>query len=457
MKPIFPELPSKLGLYTVTERLSARQFTELYDAYQSYVDRRVVLEALRPGCDEAMVNYFLATTQARAAVNLPGVSPVLESARSGSIIYLVQEKPVGEPLMRLLLEQRFSAKDGLRLVEALAELYEAGKKQNVAIDPVTADAIYVDGGQINFLSTISPDSPTPALLTAQMCALADLLEQAIPSALMKNSSLPTVINWLRHGYNGRVLEWNSLRSALRALRARRHSSDKVSRDDVGHPSLRMMLRRWMRELRKSFWLTATCVLLVSLVGGIGSQLIPEDAFVSLDPAVTGNRVYAMDGQQVYAVHQLPVSIAEYSIFIEAWGKMSPEEREHLADGLFENPANYSLRDPLNWEEQLRAAEEGKKLTPNSPVLGVGYREAMLYARYADEVLATADQVFTAREHTPGAKEVEEWTASFSSPQMPYDGCIIVWPAQGKIPIYASDDQEQVPQRGFRTASLVNAQ
>ena len=90
MKPIFPQLPSKLGLYTVTERLGSRQYSELYNAYQSYVDRGVILEALRPGCDEARANYFLAAAQARAAVNLPGVSPVLESAQSGSIIYLLQ-------------------------------------------------------------------------------------------------------------------------------------------------------------------------------------------------------------------------------------------------------------------------------------------------------------------------------------------------------------------------------
>ena len=455
MKPIFPQLPSKLGLYTVTERLSSRQYSELYNAYQSYVDRGVILEALRPGCDEARANYFLAAAQARAAVNLPGVSPVLESAQSGSIIYLIQEQPAGEPFTRLVRERRFSVKTAFRLVEAVAELYEAGRKQNVVVAPVTADAIYIEEKRINFLSSVSPDLPSFALQTAQMSALADLLEQAIPRALLKNSSLPTVINWLRNGYNGRPLEWSSLKSALRALRARRHSPDESS-DGSGHASLRMRLRRWLREFRASARLTLSCVLLVLVVGGVGSQLIPEDIFTSSDPAVVGDRVY-VEGEQVYAVKRSPVSIAEYSRFMKKWEKMSPEEREQLASGLTEDPEEFSPREPLNWEEQLSFAEEGEKLTPDSPVLGVGYCEATLYARYVGEMLATADQVLTAREHAAGVKEVEEWTSSFSPSQMPYDGCIVICPAQGKTLIYATDDQEQVPQRGFRTVSLIDAQ
>ena len=107
-------------------------------------------------------------------------------------------------------------KTAFRLVEAVAELYETGRKQNVVVAPVTADAIYIEEKRINFLSTVSPDLPSFALQTAQMSALADLLEQAIPRALLKNSSLPTVINWLRNGYNGRPLEWSSLKSACPA-------------------------------------------------------------------------------------------------------------------------------------------------------------------------------------------------------------------------------------------------
>ena len=453
MKPIFPELPSKLGLYTVTERLSERRFSELYNAYQSYVERGVILEALRPGCDEAVVNYFLAAAQARAAVSLPGVSPVLESARSGPIIYLIQEQPAGEPLTRLMREQRFSVKDALRLVEAIAELYEAGRGQNVVVAPVTADAIYVDEKKINFLSTVSPDMPSFALRTAQMSALADLLERAIPRALLKNSSLPAVINWLRNGYNGHSLEWSSLKTALRALRARRRSSSDVS----GHASLRMRLRRWMRELRALAGLGLLCVLLILVVGGVGSQLIPEDAFTSSDPAVAGDRVYERDGQKIYAVNESPVSISEYSRFMKKWEKMDPEEREQLARGLVEDPAEFSPREPLNWEEQMNLAEEGEEMTPDSPVLGVGYCEARLYARYVGEMLATAEQVLIAREHAPGVEGVEEWTSSFSPSRIPYDGCIVICPAQGKTLLYATDDREQSPGRGFRTVSITDAQ
>lgn len=456
MTPIFPELPSKLGLYTVTEKLSTRQYSELYNAYQSYVDRGVVLEALRPGSQETVERYFCATAQARAAVNLPRVSPVLESAQSGSIVYLVQEQPAGVPLSRLVLEQRTTVKMGLRLVEALAELYEAGREQNVAVAPLTADAIYMDGEQINFLSTVSPGSYSLALQTTQMHALADLLEQIIPPVLLKKSSLLSVTNWLRQGYNGHSLEWSSLKSALRTLRARQHSTNKSSENENERPSIRTVLRRRIRGLRKSVVMVVTCVLLVFFVGVIGSRLIPEDAFSSADPAVVGDRVYAEDGQQVYAIRRSPVTIAEYSRFLENWEKMSPEERKKLSDGLVENATEFSPRLPLNWENQLRLAREGDGMTADSPVMGVGYREAMLYARCAGEMLATADQVFTAREHSPGAKEVEEWTSSFSIPQMPYDGCIIVCPARGESVIYASSDEEQVPQRGFRITAVGNA-
>ncbi len=441
MNPIFPELPTKLGLYTVTERLSTRQHTELYNAYQSYVERAVVLEALQPGSDEAVVNYFQATIQARAGSSLPGVSPVLESARSGAMIYLVQEQPGGEPLTRILLEQRFTAQMGYRLIEALAELYEAGRVKNIAVAPVSADAVYVQEGQVHFLSTVAPGQPPPTLQAEQMWSLADLLEQALPAALLKKSRLATVVQWLRHGYNGRTLEWSTLQSALRALRAKHQPTEELR---AGRTSLRIHLRRGLREWKAYRWVAVACLLIVLIVGGVGARLIPENLGGENDPAVAHGRVYIREGEKTYAVQAAPVSIAEYAKFLADWERMSTEDRARLAEDLEGEEDEFTPRLPLDWEEQ-------QQREPGTPVLGVGYAEAILYARYKGETLATAAQIITARKHAPETEGVEEWTSSFSEPRMPYDGCIIVCPSQGDSLIYAAEDDEQVPQRGFRTA------
>ena len=44
MTPIFPELPYPLGVYSLTRLLELREYTELYEARQTHVDRAVVLE-----------------------------------------------------------------------------------------------------------------------------------------------------------------------------------------------------------------------------------------------------------------------------------------------------------------------------------------------------------------------------------------------------------------------------
>ena len=224
MNPIFPELPSKLGIYTLTEMIGAREYSELYLATQSYVERSVVIEVLRPEQPGEVEAWFRESARNRAGVNLPRVSPVLESAQSGGICYLIQEMPRGEQLSRMVSEGKLlTVAQGFALVQAEAELYEACRVRNLAALPLRADSIYWDGDAYSFLSPLSTETADAVNRAEQMEGLAATLEGAIEEETLKNSKLSVVTHWLRHGYGGKPLEWAPLISALQTLKTRKNA------------------------------------------------------------------------------------------------------------------------------------------------------------------------------------------------------------------------------------------
>ena len=82
MPPIFTSLPANLGVYTLTKRLGSHETHERDIAKQSHVDRAVILEVLRDGLPQEVLDAFLRNARARAAESLPHVGQVLESMAS---------------------------------------------------------------------------------------------------------------------------------------------------------------------------------------------------------------------------------------------------------------------------------------------------------------------------------------------------------------------------------------
>ena len=457
MNPIFPELPSKLGIYTLTEMIGAREYSELYLATQSYVDRSVVIEVLRPEQAGEVAAWFRESAKNRAGVNLPRVSPVLESAQSGNICYLIQEMPRGEQLSRRVSEGKLlTVAQGFALVQAEAELYEACRVKNLAALPLRADSIYWDGNAYSFLSPLSTEVADAVNRAEQMEGLAATLEGAIEEETLKNSKLSVVTHWLRHGYGGKPLEWAPLISALQTLKSRNNAGvggDIVETEHkksiLRYGKKRYLRRAWrvVEELGFRFLICAALVILLGLCGLlIPSSRVSDD----LAPAVTDDEVYVEEeGGGTCRVQARPVSVEQYAAFMKEWEESGEEKRAALLTGL---PGEGEPFDPtpLNWEQQVAQEEAATKEGKVVPVSGVSYRDAAVYARSKGEEVASAGHVMTARKGAPQAATTEEWTSSQVEKKLPYEAHYVVCAGAGELCVQAGAPEQKAPGRTFRT-------
>lgn len=453
MNAIFPELPTKLGIYSLTRMLGAREDSELYLATQSYVDRAVVIEVLRPECPPEKAEEFQAIARQRAAATLPHVSPVLESASTGMLRYLIQELPKGQPLAeRLESAGRLNMEQAFAFTQAVADMYCACEVQGVAANPLTMDSIYMDGDDFYFFSPVVAGEVTSQQRPAQMEGLAALLESILPEEVVTKSNISIIIHWLRNGYGNAALEWQPLASSLSTLRAQKYAAPKVERWKqtlTNKTGMKRRLRRIGRAIaERAVYLSG--LLAVTVGAAVAYRMLVLEGGDDRLAAVTPEYVYCGTPGRPYRVQTKPVSIGEYENFLLAWEKMTSMQKKDINEGM---PPEIKDHKPLEWREQLLVAGmkgewEGRNISRESPVGGVSYWNALAYARYMKGRLPKVEQVRVVRGLT-GEPLVEEWTSSGAKERFPLETNYIVYPAFGKEPYYEVNPSKQAPARGFR--------
>ena len=452
MTPIFPELPTKLGIYTLTQQLGSREHSELYLATQSYVDRAVVIEVLRPDCSPMEMGQFREAARQRAAVSLPHVSPVLESARTGTLNYLIQEEPAGTSLQAL--EQPLDTAKAFSLIQAMAELYCACAEQGVAAQPLELHSIYMEGDTFSFFSPVVAGEITDEQRAAQMAQLAAVLEHTLPEEDVAMSNISIIIHWLRYGYGNAPLQWRPLAASLNTLRAQKMSANR-------HMPLLKRLRalggskRAMRQaLRSGLKYALFGLLLLAVTVGVGCLgLLYEDDVVQELPALADDYVCCGKGANQVFVRSMPVSVEDYEQFLRAWAAMKMNEREALCKGMPAEEARRRDREPLEWREQHTAALGGRewrgfKMSMHAPVRGVSYYDALVYARYVGGELPGVEHVRTARHHA-GEPLVEEWTSLCRAARHPYERHYLLYPAYGSDFSEETQPDNREQRRSFR--------
>lgn len=448
MNPIFPELPTKLGIYNLTKLLGSREHSELYLATQAYVDRAVVIEVLRPDCSPTEMVGFREAARQRAAVSLPRVSPVLESARTGTLNYLIQEEPVGVSLQEL--EQPLNTDKAFTLIQAVAELYCACDEQGVAAQPLELHSIYMDGDSFSFFSPVIAGAREDSQRAAQMAQLAAILEHVLPEQDVAVSNISIIIHWLRYGYGNAPLQWRPLAASLSTLRAQKMNA---------HRSLSLIQRLKAifgrrRTKRQTLKYGAMAALMLCVAGGVGSLgLLYEETVVQEQSALADGFVCCGKGSNQAFVQGMPVSVEEYEKFLNAWASMSMSERESLCKNLPPDEMQLRTREPLKWAEQRSAALGGRewsgfKMSMHAPVRGVSYYDALICARYSGGDLPSPEQVRTARHHA-GEPMVEEWTRLRREARHPYEAHHVLYSAYGNQLTEETQPGNRDVRRSFR--------
>lgn len=447
MNSIFSELPHTLGVYTLTRLVEQRENSTLYEAQQTHVDRAVVLEILQPGVSHAEEVAFLAQARHRVATSgMPHVADVFESLRAEGIWFLTQELPQGRSLADIAAAgEKLSVLHICCVIAAAAEMYAGFQQAGLSAMPLAPSSIYVEeSGEIHFLSPLVEGQPNnPA---AQMQATAAALWAACPEE--KEPGLGravTLLQWLNEGYEGNFLEWSELKETADTIitqlrqNARPDSSKpfllRLKEQVERHPNVqqaRSFLSKWGSHLGAA----AGVVVVMSCMGTMFGMGAPET--VGAD-GQTG--ILCQQAGKNEVVMRYPVTVQDYADFIQAFEELDDDEKQELTATL---PGKCESLPPMNWEQQWEHGD------PDSPVTGVSYWQALLYARHQGGDLPTANQLQAVLNTVPGYLDME-WSRTVQNSPLPgiYSGAasLVVGMQGNLIPIGSREWCD--PRCGFR--------
>lgn len=447
MNSIFSELPHTLGVYTLTRLVEQRENSTLYEAQQTHVDRAVVLEILRPGVSHAEEVAFLAQARHRVATSgMPHVADVFESLRAEGIWFLTQELPQGRSLADIAAAgEKLSVLHICCVIAAAAEMYAGFQQAGLSAMPLAPSSIYVEeSGEIHFLSPLVEGQPNnPA---AQMQATAAALWAACPEE--KEPGLGravTLLQWLNEGYEGNFLEWSELKETADTIitqlrqNARPDSSKpfllRLKEQVERHPNVqqaRSFLGKWGSLLGAA----AGVVVVMSCMGTMFGMGAPETVGAEGE---TG--ILCQQAGKNEVVMRYPVTVQDYADFIQAFEELDDDEKQELTAAL---PGKCESLPPMNWEQQWEHGD------PDSPVTGVSYWQALLYARHQGGDLPTANQLQAVLNTVPGYLDME-WSRTVQNSPLPgiYSGAasLVVGMQGNLIPIGSREWRD--PRCGFR--------
>lgn len=459
-EPDFRNLPTRLGVYTLTELLGSGELTDMYMARQSHVKRGVVVQVLRPGHDRAAADYFLEVVRARGAATLPGISRVLESKMAGQTWFLAHECPAGVNLGQLARNgMRLSTAQACAVIATVAQMYAAAEQQNIAMEPLTAHSIFLKGDdEVRILSPVLCGESDPAAIGGHMQALADILAPILPQNVPGQGRVATLVQWIGQGYEGQYLEWSFIESSANEIK--QQTAPLLTRSAVenlnttGAVVKKVRQKAEQRRLRRRTIAMSAAALVVVLMGAAGALLAPSEGEVL--PARTGRYLYVQAEQGPRRVMLRPVSILEYQKFLAAYE--NPEvtdlfRRAAINEGI---PEKYTDHTPAEWLQQLQAIDSGQPwhgevLTGRSPVRGVSYWDALAYANYSGGELPDAAVLAAAREHANADTTLpEEWSATKRPADTLYAEGQLLFPPTGREWFAAEPDRAaRSVSRGFR--------
>ena len=458
MTPIFPELPRRLGVYTLTRLIELRKNTALYEAQQTHVDRAVVLEVLAPGVSHSEEVTFLAQARLRVASSeLPHVANVYESLRAEGLWFLTQELPLGRSLAEIAAAgEQLSVPLLCCVIKSAAEMYDLCNQVELNAMPLAPSSIFIEeGGEVHFLSPLVEDEASNTAW--QMKALAEALWAVCPRQKAPGLGRTlTLTQWLAEGYEGQLLPWSTIGDTAATILeqladdARRARESKLSYRLANNSFLnktKTFIKRWGAY-------SATCAALIIGLSLLGTQFGLADPLL-ISP-ISAEAVLCHQNGHNYSIMRHPVTVAEYHEFLQALEEMSDEELDELMETI---PHNINDFKPLEWSLQIEPDSNILKPAPHeTPVTGVNYWQALLYAHYKGGILPTANQLQLVFQQTGAFTTALEWSSSEYEDPIPhiYKGTIsILIDGKTGAPVPVSDRNKPMNKAGFRLAYPLN--
>lgn len=394
----------QLGDYRLKELLDENAITRTWLAEQVSVSRLCLVDELRADRDDQK-DAFLADIRAKASVDHPLIGSVFEAVAEPGLCFYAHERLAG-----MTLAERKNA--GLaflpvRLSHLLRRVSDA-QIQHAALghstSPFGLDAVFLDEHGVIRLENLAIAGPrTPEQSERDIVHLGNALIPLVAEGQPGATRMLTLLSWMRGEGIDAPLTWaqtrdfcmqieHQLTDPLSSLTPTQHGSGVAKKQPVA--------------------LIATIIVLVLVGIAVFAMKMrptvptdPPHAGLPGDITVPAANYPTPDGTEVslpaFRISSHEVTIGQYAAFLETLEMLAKDKRETTFDSTAQ-PAEKISHTPTGWSALLAAATsktdatwQGRRVSLDSPVIGVDWWDAAAYAEWKQARLPTQEEWFAA--------------------------------------------------------------
>lgn len=407
-----------LGDYLLIERLVETPLITTWLAEQVSVGRRVLVDELDPQRASRSA-AFLADIRAKAAVDHPHVGTVYEAVIERDLCFYAHELLPGATFEdRRLAGETFLP---IRLAYLLRRIAEANlyhESHNFATSQLTLDSIHLDDQNVVRLKNlVVAGARTPDQSVRDIKRLGESLRHLVADGQPGTTRIHSVLGWMRGEGVVDPIGWQDVKTFCDQIEEQ--LTGPLSNISPPHGKIGAVKRKPILFIA---CLTAVALAAIAIIAFKANPpapkapprlplpdavQIPEGTY----PTPDGTREMV----RAFSISANETTIGQYAEFLDALAILGQSKREKLFD-VEGQPEKKTGHQPDDWDALHAAAKasgtwNGKRVTLDSPVVGVDWWDAMAYAEWKQGRLPTQEEWFAALRQSvekPSALPIGNW-------------------------------------------------
>lgn len=397
-----------LGEYRLKELLQETPTTLKWLAEQISVSRQVLVDQLRPECDDQR-DSFLADVRAKAAVEHPLIGSVYEAVAEPGRCFFAHELLPGATLAdREKAGEPFKPAHLAHLLRRIAEAQLHHEALGQSCDVLGLENVHLDAqGVIRMDNLAIGGRRDPEQSVRDVTHMGNAMRNLVADAQPGTTRMLTLFGWMRGEGVDAPIGWDQVRDIC----------GQIEQQLAAPVQSAVMTRAAVNKRGKPpvVLITSLGVAALAVILMLAIRMRPEKP-QSAPPAKLPGAILVQAGKYptpdgtveelgAFRISAHEVTIREYGKFLIDLETLADSQRHRIYDHESQPPEKTS-HVPQDWDEMLSAAKacgtwKQYPVTLDSPVVGIDWWDAAAFAEWKKARLPTQEEWFAALRATVG--------------------------------------------------------